>query len=124
MLKCLLRDGDGVVTVTHDQPGQKLTVRVDRSKVLTCGQPALGKMLLYLHMFRCTADAGACRRYYEELSTVDGEYLDWRETVLVNKPPPLVFIHANTFIEGDKVVLKEYGPTAEGVIQSWAERRV
>ena len=124
MLKCLLLDGGGVITVTHDKPGKCLTVRVDRSKIRTHGKPALGKMLLHLHMFRCTADAKGCRAYYEELSRVDEEHLDWRETVLANKPPPLVFVHANTFLDGDTVTLKEYEPTIEGVIKSWAERKV
>ena len=124
MLKCLLRDGGGVVTVAHNKSEQKLTVQVDRSKVLSHGKPALGKMLLHLHMFRCTADADGCRTYYEDLSKVDGEYVDWRETVLANKPPPLIFVHANTFLEDDKVLLKEYEPTVEGIIESWADRKV
>jgi dipeptidyl-peptidase-3 len=124
MLKCLLLDGDGVVTITHNKSEQDLTVRVNRSKIRPHGKPALGKMLLNLHMFRCTADAAGCRTYYEALSRVDGEYLDWRETVLAKKPPPLVFVHANTFLDGDTVTLKEYEPTVEGVIESWAERKV
>lgn len=125
ILRCLLLDGNGVITVTHDRPSQSLTVHVDRSKILTHGKPALGNMLLHLHMYRCTADAAACRAYYEDLSRVEGEYLEWRETVLANKPPPLVFLHANTFLTDEgEVELKEYEPTVEGVIQSWAERRV
>ena len=124
MLKCLLIDGNGVVEVTHDKTGRSLTVRVDRSKIASHGKAALGQMLLRLHMYRCTADVKACREYYEELSRVDGEHLEWRETVLVNKPPPLVFVHANTFLDEDKVTLKEYAPTVEGLIQSWAEREV
>lgn len=124
MLKCLLLDGDGVITVAYDRPKQSLTVRVDRSKIRTHGKPALGKMLLHLHIFRCTGDAESCRTYYEELSRVDGEYVDWREAVLVNKPPPLIFVHANTFLDGDTVTLKEYEPTIEGVLDSWAERKV
>ncbi|CAM1507779.1 Fc.00g046270.m01.CDS01 [Cosmosporella sp. VM-42] len=124
ILKCLLLDGGGVIAVTHNRPKQSLTVRVDRSKIRTHGKPALGKMLLHLHMFRCTADAEGCRTYYEELSRVDGEYVDWRETVLVNKPPPFIFVHANTFLDGDTVTLKEYEPTIEGVLESWAERKV
>jgi dipeptidyl-peptidase-3 len=75
-------------------------------------------------MFRCTADAQGCRIYYEKLSSVDGEYVEWRETVLANKPPPLVFAQANTFLEGDVVTLKEYEPTVEGVITSWVERQI
>lgn len=84
----------------------------------------LGNMLLHLHMFRCTADAQGCRTYYEKLSSVDGEYIKWRETVLATKPPPLIFIQANTFLDGDTVTLKEYEPTVEGVIASWAERQI
>jgi dipeptidyl-peptidase-3 len=81
-------------------------------------------MLLQLHMFRCTADVEGCRIYYKELSKVEGEYVEWRQTVLAKKPPPLVFVQANTFLEGDTVVLREYETTVEGVIQSWAERGV
>lgn len=124
MLKCLLVDGEGVVTITHDEAAQRLTVKVDRSKIISHGKPALGKMLLHLHMYRCTADAASCRAYYEDLSTVDGEYVRWRQTVLATKPPPMVFAHANTFLDGDNVTLKEYEPTVEGIIQSWAERQV
>ncbi|KAH8847934.1 hypothetical protein MCOR27_002650 [Pyricularia oryzae] len=126
ILRCLLLDGDGVVTITHDKPKSSLTVHVDRSKIVTHGKPALGRMLLRLHMYRCTADVAACRTYYEDLSRVEGEHLEWRETVLANKPPPMVFVQANTFLEesSGEVVLKEYEATVQGIIQSWAERRV
>ena len=124
ILKCLLLHGDGVITVARDKPKQSLTVRVQRSKIRTHGKPALERMLLQLHMFRCTADAEGCRTYYEELSKVDKQYLDWRQTVIANKPPPMIFVHANTFLDGDNVTLKEYEPTVEGVLMSWAERAV
>ncbi|TLD28813.1 hypothetical protein PspLS_03748 [Pyricularia sp. CBS 133598] len=126
ILKCLLLDGHGVITITHDKPTKSLTVQVDRSKIVTHGKPALGQMLLRLHMYRCTADAAACRTYYEDLSRVAGEHLEWGETVLANKPPPMAFVHANTFLSesGDDVMLKEYEATVEGIIQSWAERKV
>lgn len=81
-------------------------------------------MLLRLHMYRCTADIHACKEYYDELSKVEGEYMDWRDMVLAAKPPPLVFVHANTHVLNGKVILYEYAPTAEGVVQSWVDRRV
>ncbi|PON27672.1 dipeptidyl-peptidase 3 [Trichoderma gamsii] len=124
ILKCLLQDGGGVITVAHNKLEHSLKVRVDRSKIRTHGKPALGNMLLHLHMFRCTADTKGCRTYYEKLSSVNGEYIEWRETVLATKPPPLIFTQANTFLGGDTVTLKEYEPTAEGVIASWAERQI
>ncbi|KAI1274271.1 peptidase family M49-domain-containing protein [Xylaria sp. FL0933] len=124
IFKCLLNDGDGVIAITHNIQLQTLMVRVDRSKISTHGKSALGKMLLRLHMYRCTADIEGCRTYYEALSSVDRQHVEWRETVLANKPAPLVFVHANTFLEGDGVVLREYMPSVEGVIESWVERKV
>lgn len=82
-------------------------------------------MLLRLHIYRCTADVQSCREYYEELSRVYDEYLVWRDIVVAKKEPKWVFVQANTFLDDDKkVILKEYEPTAKGVVQSWAERRV
>ena len=124
MLKCLLLDGGGFMTIECDPPQQKLIVHVDRSKIVTHGKPALGRMLLRLHMYRCTADVQACRSYYEDLSRVDGEYLEWRKIVLAKKQPKWVFVQANTFLDGDEVIVREYEPTSQGVFQSWAERAV
>jgi dipeptidyl-peptidase-3 len=112
------------MSIKCDSTKQSLVVEVDRSKIRTHGKPALGRMLLRLHMYRCTADVQACRSYYEELSKVDGEYSTWRDIVLANQEPKWVFVQANTFLKGDQVSLREYDATEEGVIQSWAERMV
>ena len=112
------------MTVECNPQQQRLTVRVDRLKMISHGKPALGRMLLKLHMYRCTADVQSCRAYYEDLSKVDGEYLEWRKVVLANKMPRSAFVQANTFLDNGDVVLKEYEPSTEGVIQSWYERVV
>jgi dipeptidyl-peptidase-3 len=117
-------DGGGFMTVECNLHQQQLTVRVDRSKIISHGKPALGRMLLRLHMYRCTADVQSCRDYYEGLSKVDGEYLEWRRVVLAKKMPRWVFVQANTFLDNGDVILKEYEPSKEGVIQSWCERMV
>ena len=122
-LMCLLRDGHDVVSISMDEPGNKLTVRVDRQKIAS-GHAALGNMLLRLHMYRITADVEACRTYYEDLSTVDDDCLKWREIVPSIKSPKLIFCQPNTVLIEGKVKLKEYGATREGIIQSWAERQL
>ena len=81
-------------------------------------------MSLRLHIYRCTADVQSCREYYEELSRVHDAYLLWRDIVLAKKEPKWVFVQANTFLRDDEVVLKEYEPTAKGVVQSWIKRQV
>lgn len=81
-------------------------------------------MLLKLHMYRCTADTRSCRDYYERMSRVHDEYLAWREILLAKEQPKLVFVQANTFLDGGEVALREYEPISRGVIQSWAERAI
>lgn len=45
--------------------------------------------------------------------------------MLVAQPAKQVFVQANTFVTDDgELVLKEYEPTVDGMIQSWAERAV
>lgn len=113
------------MSVDCDGASRKLTVRVERGKITTCGKAALRDMLLRLHIYRCTADVQACRLYYEDLSKVDGKYIEWREIVLAQNEPKWVFVQANTMLDGNNsVVLKEYEPTREGVIQSWVERAI
>lgn len=55
---------------------------------------------------------------------MDDEALKWRDVVVSRKDPPLVFCHANTYVDEGEVELKEYEPTSRGVIQSWAERDI
>ncbi|KAL4735580.1 peptidase family M49-domain-containing protein [Aspergillus similis] len=120
----LLRDSANLYTVVCDTGASKLTVKLDRSRIVHEGKPSLGRMLLRLHIYRCSADNASCRDFYESLSNVDSEALTWREIVIAKKDPPLVFSQANTFIHDDAVELREYEPTARGVIQSWAEREI
>jgi dipeptidyl-peptidase-3 len=119
----MLRDSSGLYKIIHDKESQNLTVHVNRCR-LQEGKASLGRMLLRLHIYRCTADIRSCREFYEDLTTVNEEALAWREVVLLKKDPPLAFCHANTFLDGDSVILKEYEPTVRGLIQSWAERDV
>ncbi|KAJ5543130.1 hypothetical protein N7535_005559 [Penicillium sp. DV-2018c] len=122
ILRHLLRDTDDLYAITCDPKAGRLTVKVNRARIIHQGKPSLGRMLLRLHIYRCTADIVACRRFYEDLSSVDDEALKWREIVTAKKDEPLAFSHANTFLDGDAVILREYEPTSRGIIQSWAER--
>ncbi|KAL4949851.1 dipeptidyl peptidase III [Aspergillus filifer] len=128
ILRHLLRDTQNLYTITCHQQSSTLTVTVNRSLIRTEGKPSLARMLLRLHIYRCTADIARCREFYEDLSAVDEEALRWREIVIARKDPPLVFSQANTFVSGSggdgEVELREYEATAEGVIQSWAERDI
>jgi dipeptidyl-peptidase-3 len=100
-----------------------LTIKLERSKILSHGRPAVEKYLQKLHIYKATADVKAGTDMYADITDVD----EWfatklRPAVLAKKTPRKVFVQANTFIEGGKVVLKEYEGTPEGLIASYAER--
>ena len=125
MFRVLLDAGDAFLTVTHNVSTNNLIVHIDRSKILSHGKPAIGKLLLRLHIYRCTADIVACREYFEALTKVEGVFTEWRNIVIANKKPRQILVQANTFLGADgTVTLKEYDATVEGMIQSWAERKV
>lgn len=124
ILKCLLRDGKDFMTVNFNPNEESLIVHVDRSRMFNVGKPALSRMLLHLHMYRSTADVAACRAYYEDLSRVDGIFLEWRKVVIEQRQPKWAFVQANTFKVSQEIKLVEYPPTPAGVLQSWVERRV
>ena len=125
MFRCLLDAGGNFLAIEKDPATNSLTVKLDRAKILSHGKPAIGDLLLHLHMYRCTADVGACREYIESLTRVDGVFEEWRKIVIAQRWPRQILVQANTFIGDDgKVRLKEYPSTAEGMIESWAERNV
>ena len=123
-MKQLLRHGNGCLKIEYDESQSKLTVKVDRSKILPYGKNALAEMLLKIHIYRCTADVAAGRPYFEDLTNLEPEHERWRAIVLKNPPPRMKFVQADTFLDGDEVTVKAYDATDEGMIQSWAERGV
>ncbi|KAJ4353259.1 uncharacterized protein N0V89_004986 [Didymosphaeria variabile] len=100
-----------------------LTIRLDRNRILDLGRQAVEEYLQKLHIYKSTADYEAGKKMYEELSNVEPFYENKvRPAVLKQRQPRKVFVQANTVVEGEKAVLKEYEPSASGMIQSYVER--
>ena len=126
ILKVFLDAGDGFTKLEYTKDDlSDLTVRVDRSKILTVGRPAVERYLQKLHVYKCTADLEAGRDMYEAITEVQDFWgTKVRDEVLRRKTPRKVYVQANTFEHDGKVTLKEYEPTLEGMIQSFAERDI
>ena len=116
------------MTVEHDATASRLTIRVDRDKLLSHGKASLGRLLCRVHIWRCTANVKECTDFYENLSAVDGDYEEWRKVVCSKPEPRWKFVQPNTFLvrEGapEEVQLKVYDESNEGIVRSWAEREV
>ncbi|TRY54148.1 hypothetical protein DNTS_034831 [Danionella cerebrum] len=129
ILRVLLEAGEGLVHLketvgTDGRPDAVITL--DRSKINTVGKSAIQRFLCKLQVHKSTADVEGGRALYEGYSAVTSEgnhdFLRLRETVLLRKEARKMFVQANTFIKGDAVELVEYDGSAEGLIQSFAER--
>ena len=104
-----------------------LNVNVDRSQIASVGRPALRGLLMRLHIYRSTADVSRCRILMKELTKLTKpsmECLEWRQILLREAAVKRVFVQPNTFLDGDDVVLRDYEPSSQGMIRSWAEREV
>jgi dipeptidyl-peptidase-3 len=100
-----------------------LTVRIERSKILSIGRSAVETYLQKLHILKATADLEGGTKLYNDITHVDDFFAEKvRPVVMAKKMPRKVFVQANTVLEGGKVVLKEYDATPEGMIRSYADR--
>ncbi|OAA66720.1 Peptidase M49, dipeptidyl-peptidase 3, eukaryotic [Niveomyces insectorum RCEF 264] len=128
ILKCFLEAGDDFCKLEYQKEDlSDLSINLDRSKILTTGRKAVGDYLQKLHIYKSTADVVEGTTFFaDRMSQVGLGY--WgtkvRDVVLANKQPRKVFVQANTYLDpaSGKVTLKEYEPSPEGMIQSWADR--
>ncbi|XP_066244886.1 dipeptidyl peptidase 3 [Euwallacea similis] len=111
----------GVVKVTQPSGGD-LLITLDRSAIHGAGRCAIGNFLLQLQVYKATGNVEAAKKLYNIYSEVKEPWLSWRSIILAKKQPRKIFVQANTAVDGEKVTLKEYEASVQGLIQSWTER--
>ena len=117
--------GDFVKLDYSNEDLSDLSIILRRDKIISHGRPAVEDYLQKLHIFKCTADLEAGKELYERMTHVDEfNATRLRAEVLRRKTPRKVFVQANTVEKDGKVSLKEYAPTLEGLVQSFAERDI
>ncbi|KAI9033802.1 peptidase family M49 [Phycomyces nitens] len=127
ILNTMLKSGQGFVEIkpTTIDGQDTLEIHLDRSKIRSVGAPAVAVFLNKLQVYKAMAAEQLGTQFYLDATSVPEDWAtNMRDIVLRNKQPRKVFVQANTFIENGKVVLKDYEPTAVGMIQSYVERRV
>ncbi|KAI8837545.1 peptidase family M49-domain-containing protein [Chytridium lagenaria] len=114
----------GVASVTLSPAGDDATIRVDRTKIVSHGGPAMKDLLMKLHIYKATGDSDTGIQWYRDVTSVPDEWSTYRELVLLKKLPRKVFVQGNTFVQDGKVVFKDYPTTLEGFIDSFIERDI
>ncbi|KAG6053989.1 hypothetical protein E4U17_004171 [Claviceps sp. LM77 group G4] len=127
ILQCFLQAGDDFCKLDYTKDDvSDVTIRLDRSKILTSGRKAVADYLQKIHIYKSTADVENAVEFYNKMTHVDPEF--WgakvRKVVLDKKQPRKVFVQANTTLDEatGKVSIKHYEPSLVGIIQSWVDR--
>lgn len=124
ILKTFLSAGEEFASLDYSKEDlSDLTIKIERTKIISQGRPVVEKYLQKLGIYKATADVEAGTKMYNDITHVD----EWwgtkvRDEVLKRKQPRKVFVQANTFEKDGDYVLKEYDASPEGMIQSFADR--
>ncbi len=122
LLRCIEECGPDVLDLTEKDGSVKISLNA--SQIRSHAVPALAKFLLGLQVYRSTADVQSCTSLLNKYSDVDERFARYRSIVTQQKPTRIQYVQANTVLENGQVSIRNYLPTRESLIQSWAERCV
>uniref|UniRef100_A0A646QCZ7 Dipeptidyl peptidase 3 n=1 Tax=Hemiscolopendra marginata TaxID=943146 RepID=A0A646QCZ7_9MYRI len=129
IMRVLLEAGQGLINVTKTVGADgkpDLLLTLDRSKINTVGKDAISAFLQKLQVYKSTADIKLASDMYLGYSKVSKDepipFYYYRDIVVARRQPRKMFVQPNTQIVDEDVVIKNYEPTHEGLIQSWIER--
>jgi len=130
ILNVLLEEGEGFVSIKeakNEEDGKPdLLLTMDRKKLESVGKPAIGAFLKKLQLYKSMGDFKSASAMYEKYSAVSEEgptpWAKWRDIIIDRKVPRKILVQANTKIDGEKLVLKDYSSDVSGMIESWRER--
>jgi len=125
IMQVMLEAGQDFVTikeVTGEDGKPDLLIVMDRSKIMTVGQPAISQFLLKLQVYKSMGDIKTAKLMYDKYCEVNEPWASRREIVVNRRQPRSILVQSNTAIKDEKMELLEYDPSTDGLVSSWADR--
>ena len=103
--------------VTGEDGKPDLLISMDRSKVMSVGQPAIAQFLLKLQVYKSTGDIGAAKAMFDKYSEVSEPWASRRQIVVDRKQERSILVQSNTNMKDEKLELLQYDSNTEGLVR-------
>ena len=102
IMQVMLEAGQDFVTikeVTGEDGKPDLLIVMDRSKIMTVGQPAISQFLLKLQVYKSMGDIKTAKLMYDKYCEVNEPWASRREIVVNRRQPRSILVQSNTVIK-------------------------
>lgn len=92
--------------------------------ILIYGQELINRILVPLHIWRCTGDIQNARSFFEKYSLVNEYFLKIRRVIVEHQVPRRLELYNNLVLDNNtmNITLEKYPDTLEGIINSFVDR--
>ena len=120
IMQVMLEAGEDFLSikeVTGEDGKPDLLISMDRSKIMSVGQPAISKFLLKLQVYKSTGDIKNAKEMYDKYSEVCEPWASRRQIVVDRRQPRSILVQSNTTIKDEKLELLQYEGNTEGLVR-------
>ena len=113
-----------IFTIQLSNDEKDFKILLNKDNMMKFGRDLVSKILLNLHIWKCTSDCESAEKFYDEYSHVDDFMLKIRKICVDNEKPRRFELYHNLKLseDGKNVTVIEYPETVEGIIESNVDR--
>lgn len=124
-------ENNQILTINYDEEKKDLSIELNkylnynfRDMILIYGQELVNRILVPLHIWRCTGDVQSARPFIEKYSSVNEYFLKIRKVIIEHQIPRRLELFNNLVLDINSmnVSLQKYPDTLEGIINSFVDR--
>jgi dipeptidyl-peptidase-3 len=120
------KEGEEILKLNYDEEKENIKIQLNKEMVLFSAKDLLSKLMLKLHIWKCTGDVEEANKCLEHYSEVDEKFLKIKKVVdsRLKAIPGNLFLYHNLIRdeEDGTISYKEYKQNLEGIIESNVDR--